>query len=83
MISLKKSILVTVLFLTSVSSANATYPSLNIAHWDLSVSNDRSDPGYQKVRDLVTQKQFDEAITILDEKISNQPKSLLLQALYF
>ena len=74
MISIKKSILVIVLFLTSVSPANATYPSLNIAHWDLSVSNDRSDPGYQKVRDLVTQKQFDEAITILDEKISNQPK---------
>ena len=68
MVSLKKSILVTVLFLIAVTPANATYPSLNIAHWDLSVSNDRNDPGYQKVRDLVTQKQFDAAITILDEK---------------
>jgi len=74
MVSLKKSILVTVLFLIAVTPANATYPSLNIAHWDLSVSNDRNDPGYQKVRDLVTQKQFDAAITILDEKINNQPK---------
>ena len=74
MVSLKKSILVTVLFLIAVTPANATYPSLNIAHWDLSVSNDRNDPGYQKVRDLVTQKQFDAAITILDEKIKNQPK---------
>ena len=74
MVSLKKLILVTVLFLIAVTPANATYPSLNIAHWDLSVSNDRNDPGYQKVRDLVTQKQFDAAITILDEKINNQPK---------
>ena len=74
MVSLKKSLLATALFLIAVTPANATYPSLNIAHWDLSVSNDRNDPGYQKVRDLVTQKQFDAAITILDEKINNQPK---------
>jgi len=74
MVSFKKSILVTALFMIAVTPANATYPSLNIAHWDLSVSNDRSDPGYQKARDLVTQKQFDAAITILDEKINNQPK---------
>ena len=72
--SLKKLILVPVLFLITATPANATYPSLDIAHWDLSVSNDRNDPDYQKVRDLVSQKQFDAAITILDEKITNQPK---------
>ncbi len=74
MAPLKKSILATVLLLITATSANATYPSLNIAHWDLSVSNDRKNPDYQKVRDLVAKKEFDEAITILDEKIAHQPK---------
>ena len=74
MISLKKVILATLLFLATVAPANATYPSLDIAHWDLSVSNDRNDPDYQKVRELVSQKQFDEALAILDGKITNQPK---------
>ena len=74
MTSLKKAVLATILFLTTVAPANATYPSPNLAHWDLSVSSDRNDPVYQKVRDLVSKKQFDEAIAILDEKIIDQPK---------
>lgn len=74
MISLKKALLATILFLTTVAPANATYPSIDVAHWDLSVSSDRNDPDYQKVRDLVAKRQFDEAITILDGKIFAQPK---------
>jgi tetratricopeptide (TPR) repeat protein len=72
--SLKKAVLATTFFLTTVAPANATYPSPELAHWDLSVSSDRNDPGYQKVRDLVSKRQFDEAITILDDKIIDQPK---------
>ena len=76
MTSIKNLILLTVLFIATVLSgpANATYPSPDIAHWDLSLSNERNDPDYQKVRDLVSQKQFDEALSILDGKITNQPK---------
>ena len=74
MTALKKALLTTILFLTTVAPANATYPSPDVAHWDLSVSSDRNDSGYQKVRDLVSKKQFDEAIAILDEKIIDQPK---------
>jgi len=74
MTSLKKVLLATILFLTSVAPASATYPSPNIAHWDLSVSNDRNDPDYQKIRDMVAKKQFDEAIAILDRKIFDQPR---------
>ncbi len=74
MTSLKKAILVTVLLLATVAPANATYPLPDVAHWDLSVSNERNDPDYQKVRDLVAQKQFDEALAILGRKITEQPK---------
>ena len=74
MTSLTKTLLAITLLLTTVVPANATYPSLDVAHWDLSVSNDRNDSGYQKARDLVVKKQFDEAIAILDEKIIDHPK---------
>lgn len=74
MTSLKKALLATILFLTSVAPANATYPSQDIAHWDLSVSNDRNDPDYKKVRDMVAKTNFDEAIAILDKKIFDQPR---------
>ena len=74
MTSFKKTLLTTLLFLASIAPANATYPSLDVAHWDLSVSSDRNDPGYQKVRVLVSKKQFNEALAILDKKIINHPK---------
>lgn len=74
MTSFRKILLATLLFLAGVVPANASYPSLDVAHWDLSVSSDKNDPGYQKVRDLVSKKQFDEALEILEEKIVNQPK---------
>lgn len=86
MTSLKKALLTTILFLITVAPANATYPSPDVAHWDLSVSSDRNDPDYQKARDLVSQKQYDEAITILDKKIIDQPKEAtpeILKAVIF
>ena len=69
-----KVLLTTLLLISTVVPVSATYPSLDIAHWDLSVSSDRNDPGYQKVRNLVSKKQYDEAIEILDRKITEQPK---------
>jgi tetratricopeptide (TPR) repeat protein len=74
--SLKKLTLLTTLFIgaTFHSPANATYPSPDVAHWDLSISDDKNDPGYQKARELVSQNKFEEALSILDEKISTQPK---------
>lgn len=68
--------MLTVLFLATVlpAPANATYPSPDVAHWDISVSDERNDPDYKKIRDLVAQKKFDEALTILDGKIASQPR---------
>ena len=76
MTSIKKVLLLTALFIATILStnANASYPSPDIAHWTLSVSDERNDPDYHKVRDLVTQKQFDEALTILEGKITSKPK---------
>ena len=76
MTSLKNLVSLTVLCIATTLSgpANATYPPPDIAHWSLALSDERNDPDYQKVRDLVTQKQFDEAIAILDGKITTQPK---------
>jgi len=76
MTSIKNLISLIVLCIATVLSGpvNATYPSPDIAHWNLSLSNERNDPDYQKIRDLVSQKQFDEALSILDEKITSQPK---------
>lgn len=73
---MKNSILLITLYFATVlsSAANATYPSPDIAHWDISLSDEKNDPDYQKVRDLVSQKQFDKAIAILDAKIFNQPE---------
>ncbi len=73
MIFLKKTTLLTILALVTVTPASATYPLPDVAHWDISVSDDRNNPDYQKVRDLVSGKQFDDAIAILDGKISQQP----------
>lgn len=76
MTSLKNLALLTILLITAALPApvSATYPSVNIAHWDLSISEERNDPDYKKVRDLVSQKQFEEALTILNGKITSQPK---------
>ena len=76
MTSIKNLISLIVLCIATVLSGpvNATYPSPDIAHWNLSLSNERNDPDYQKVRDLVSQQQFDEALSILDGKITSQPK---------
>ena len=72
---LKESALLTSLLIVTVlhSNANATYPSPGIAHWDISISDDRNDRGYQEIRELVAHKKFDEAISILNEKIANKP----------
>jgi tetratricopeptide (TPR) repeat protein len=74
MTSFKKAVLVTILFFTTVAPTHATYPSQDVAHWDLSVSDEKNDPDYQKIRDMVSQKQFDEALAILAEKITQKPK---------
>jgi len=52
----------------------ATYPSPGIAHWDLSVSEEKNDLDYQKVQDLMKQKKYDDALSILNKKIKELPK---------
>jgi len=74
MTSFIKVILFIFLFIATVAPANATYPSQDVAHWRLSVSDERNDPDYKKIRGWVAQKQFDRALALLDEKITNRPK---------
>jgi tetratricopeptide (TPR) repeat protein len=88
MTSFKKLTLLTVLFIGTAlcTTVHATYPSPDIAHWDLSVSDEKNDPDYQKIKDLVDKKQFDEAISILNGKITGQPKEAtpeILKAMVF
>ncbi len=68
----------------STSNALATFPGKSIAHWDLSVSEDRNLPEYQKLHELVQGKKYAEAMTILENKIQKNPKDatpLILKAL--
>ena len=46
----------------------ATYPTSDIAHWGLSVSGEKNDPDYKKVQSLVEQKNYNEALALLDKK---------------
>ena len=52
----------------------ATYPTPDIAHWELSVSDERNDNDYQKVQNLVKEKKYDAALSILNKKIKELPK---------
>ena len=60
------------IFLTH--QVEATYPTPDIAHWDLSVSKERKDPIYKEVQSLVEKKNYDEALVLLDKKIKALPK---------
>ncbi|MBC8284321.1 MAG: hypothetical protein H8E32_10950 [Nitrospinae bacterium] len=54
--------------------AQATYPTPDIAHWDLSVSDERNDADYKEVQNLVEQKQYDAALALLNQKIKEVPQ---------
>ena len=60
-----------ILFTTPVS---ATYPTPDIAHWDLSISDERNDADYKEVQSLVEQKYLDAALALLNKKIEELPK---------
>ncbi len=60
-----------ILFTNPVS---ATYPTPDIAHWDLSVSDERNDADYKEVQNLVEQKNLDAALALLNKKIEELPK---------
>jgi len=69
------------LFFTTISlnlfltfSASATYPTSDIAHWKLSVSDERKDAEYKEVQSLVEQKNYDAALAILDKKSKTSTK---------
>jgi tetratricopeptide (TPR) repeat protein len=53
---------------------SATYPTPDIAHWDLSVSDERNDADYKEVQRLVEQNNLDAAIALLNKKIEELPK---------
>ena len=58
----------------STEQAWATYPSPDIAHWELSISGERKDPDYPEVQNLVYQKKYDAALSALNKKIKELPK---------
>lgn len=61
--------------LGSYCNALATFPGESIAFWDLSESEDRNDPEYQKLHPLVQDKKYDEAMAILENKIQQNPQA--------
>ena len=70
---MKRACLFTFTLLFSISIllpiAHATYPGRSVAHWDPTLSDEYKDPDYQIVADMVNEKNFDAAITLLDKKI--------------
>ncbi len=56
------------------SSVWATYPTPDIAHWELSVSEERNDPDYKEIENLVKQKKYDAALSLLDKKNKALPR---------
>ncbi|MFQ5673277.1 MAG: tetratricopeptide repeat protein [Nitrospinales bacterium] len=76
------------------SPAQATFPDMEIGHWgkmDTNIpsmakglTNDRDDPQYIKVHELVRDKKYDEALAILEEKAKNKSErdtALILKAI--
>ncbi len=55
-------------------NADATYPTPDIAHWGLSLSEESKDPNYKEVQSLVEKKNYDEALVLLNKKIKASPK---------
>lgn len=54
--------------------AEATYPTPDIAHWSLSVSDERNDADYKEAQNLVKQKNYDAALSLMDQKIKELPQ---------
>lgn len=65
-------------------TAQAVFPGKSVAHWDLTESEDRNDPEYDRLHNLVREKKYDEAMKIAEEKIRTSPKDgtpVILKAL--
>lgn len=58
----------------STGPVGATYPTPDIAHWELSVSDERNDADYKEVQSLIDQKKYDAALSLLNAKIKELPK---------
>lgn len=65
--------------LTMTGAAHATFPPLEIAHWDLDMTDDRNDPEYLRINELVAEKKYDTAMSLIEKKIlSSKDKSAAL-----
>lgn len=54
-----------------ISIAHATYPGRSVTHWDSTLSDEYKDADYQTIADLVKEKKYDAATTLLDKKIKS------------
>lgn len=57
-----------------LSGAEATYPGKSIAYWDFAISEEQNEPVYRKIEAQVQESHFDEALRLLDEKITASPR---------
>ena len=65
--------------LSITGTARATFPPLEIAHWDLEMADDRNDPEYIRIDELVAEKKYDAAMSLIEKKIlSSRNKSSAL-----
>ena len=59
---------------TNLFQAQATFPGKNIVFWDLGQSDEQKDKELVKAYNLATQKDYEQALALLDQKIQTSPR---------
>lgn len=63
----------------AMDKAYATFPPVEIAHWDMEMAQDQIDPEYLRINELVGEKKYDAAMSLIEKKIlSSRNKSTAL-----
>ncbi|MBJ79370.1 MAG: hypothetical protein CMH80_06630 [Nitrospinae bacterium] len=78
-----KRVSITILLALLISAANpfqvhATFPSKSIVFWDLGQSDEKKDKELMKAYDLATQKEYGQALAIIEQKMQKSPKQATL-----
>ncbi len=58
--------------------AQATFPSKSVVFWDIFQSDEKKDKELMKAYDLATQKEYEQALEILEQKMKVSPKQATL-----
>ena len=67
-------LLTLILSITNQFQAQATFPGKNIVFWNLAQSDEQKDKDLVKAYDLATQKDYKQALALIEKKIQRSPK---------